>query len=126
MSDLLPLGLKLHNTLKAHNIFHTLLNKATEIVKHIPSYEDLKDDPELLLLIVNIVENIMRKNKYGIDKKDLVLCIYDNLFSLTEEEKTTLEKQIQFLHDNKKIQKVPLLRIVWSYLKKCVRNFLEV
>ena len=59
----IPFGLSLKNTLKAHIKFHEILNDITKIIKSIHAVEDLKHDPELLLLICNLIENTMTNNK---------------------------------------------------------------
>lgn len=114
---MLPYGMKLKNTLKVHNIFHDLLNKVSETISKLPDYKSLKGDPETLKLICCLVENEMSKNTSKIDKKDLVICIVESVFGdLTENEKTNLDTQIQFLHNNGQIKKEKFYKIVGFYL----------
>jgi hypothetical protein len=120
---MLPFGLSLKNSLKVHNLFHDLLNKVSDIVLKLPNYRELKDDPEIVLLICNLVENFMTKNVSKIDKKDLVICIYENVFGeLSNDEKTALEIHIQFLYNNKTIKRQKFYKIigyiVYDYIKR--------
>jgi hypothetical protein len=114
---MLPYGMTFKNTVKVHNLFHDLLNKVSDIIVKIPNYKDLKGDPEILLLICNLVENMMTKNSSKIDKKDLAICVYENIFGeLTDEEKISLDTNIQFLYNNNKIKKQKLFKIVGYYV----------
>ena len=112
----LPLGLAFKNSLLTHNTFHTLLNEVTEVIKTIPNYENLKIDPEMLLLICRIVECKMGKNEQNIDKKDLVISILDKLFSLNDREKEIFKSNIQFLYDNGKIKKASFWKLCLYYI----------
>jgi hypothetical protein len=113
----LPFGLKFKNTLGVHQKFNSVISKITEIIKEVPNHQDLKNDPELLLLICNLVENFFyTRNKNKIDKRDIVICILDDLYNITDEEKTVYEQQIQFLHNNNQIKKQPLHQIIGHYI----------
>ena len=58
-------------------------------------------------IFVTLIENLISKNKQKIDKKKLVLDIMAQVFCFnSDSEKEGLEKQIQFLYDNKLITKV--------------------
>ena len=111
----LPFGLTLKNTLLAHSKFHSLLNEISEIIKSIHAVEDLRKDPELILLICNLIENSMDANKWKIDKKELALSIHDNIFSDTDEEKEHTRLQIQFFYDNGKIKKKKWYKLLITY-----------
>ena len=105
----IPFGLTLKNTLKAHIKFHNILNDITKIIKSIHSVEDMKNDPELLLLICNLIENMMKNNKSKLDKKELALSIHDNIFTNTDNEREDLRRKIQFFYNNGKIKKKTLV-----------------
>lgn len=109
----LPFGLQFKNTLDAHTKFHTLLNDITKILKQIHALEDLKKDPELLLLICNLVKNSINVNKWKIDKKELVVAI--QLFNDTDDEKAQIRSLIQFFYDNNKIKKQKRHKLIMSY-----------
>ena len=82
-----------------------------EIVKRILEFENhlsLKNDPELLKFICDLVENGVKKtdDKNKVDKKELVLEIYSKIFLINENEKKHIGEQIEFLCDNDLIVKV--------------------
>ncbi len=82
-----------------------------EIVKRILEFENhlsLRNDPELLKFICDLVENGVKKTdeKNKVDKKELVLEIYCKVFCLNENEKKHISDQIEFLCDNELIVKV--------------------
>ena len=114
---MLPYGMTFKNSVKVHNLFHDLLNRVSDIVVKIPNYKELKGDPEILLLICNLVENMMTKNSSKIDKKDLAICIVENIFGeLTDAEKTALDTNIQFLYNNNKIKKQKFYKVIGYYV----------
>jgi len=61
---------------------------------------------EFLLLVCNLVEHLVNKKKYNIDKKELVIDVLNAIFSLNATEKVTAENNIQFLFNNKAIKRV--------------------
>ncbi len=81
-------------------------------------------DQELILMVCNCVENLVKK-KYGIDKKSFVVEIMSELFpGLSQLEREHVANACQFLFDNLLIQMVPILEkskyIVWSWIKRKV------
>ncbi len=119
---LLPFGLSLKNTLSAHYSYHNLVNEISGVLKEIHAIEDLKSDPELLLLVCNLIENTLTSNKWKIDKKELAVSIHDNLFNTTEEEKTAIRLQIQFFYDNGKIKKKKWYKLVLVYSMEWIKR----
>jgi hypothetical protein len=112
----LPFGLELKNSLHAHSTFFTLLNETSDIIKSIPEYAKLKGNPELILLLCRILEIKMTTNTTGIDKKELVLCIYQNVFGeMTDDDKAVLKSNVQFLYDNKKIKPASVLKSTLAF-----------
>ena len=66
---------------------------------------------EFLLLICNLVEHLVNKKKYKIDKKVLVVEILNQLFTLNAVEKANVESNIEFLWNNKNIKKVSAFKL---------------
>jgi hypothetical protein len=123
MSELLPFGLTLKNSLVAHNTFYSLLIEVSDIVMKIAEFQKLKNDPELILLMCRILEVKMGKNDSGIDKKELVVSIYQKVFgAITPEEIATLKSSVQFLYDNGKIKGASVIKagiaFVVDYIKR--------
>lgn len=78
----------------------------------ISSYQSLRQnnciDQELVLMVCNSVENLVKK-KYQIDKKSFVVEILEDIFSnLNHVEKENASCVVQFLFDNALIQAVPV------------------
>lgn len=91
------------NKLKSKAFKSELVN---EIIKRMSEFENhatLRGDPELLKFVCELVENGVKDK---INKKELVLDVYIKVFSLNENEKTSIGAQIDFLCDNNLIEKV--------------------
>jgi hypothetical protein len=102
----LPYFLSYKNSLKLHVLYYETLDAVSDIVKKIPRFELLEYDNELLLVICRLVEiKVSSKKVYKIDKKQLVVDIYANIFGKTNfDVKKKLRSDIQFLYDNKTIK----------------------
>lgn len=78
-----------------------------------------KLNQDVLLLICNLVEHMVRDKK--INKKQLVLEIIHGVYPLQPNERTQLESSIEFLHSNgaiKKLSKFYLFCVgIYEYLK---------
>jgi len=74
---------------------------------------------EFLLLICNLVEHLVNKKKYKIDKKILVVEILNQLFTLNAVEKANVESNIEFLWNNKNIKKVSAFKLFCVGVKEC-------
>ena len=119
---LLPFALQFKNALSSHFLFHTTANDIYEIVKQIPEVENLRNDPELLLLISNIAFNTLGKNKQGIDLKQIVITVEDKLFTLTDDEKSALGTQIEFLQNHNKIKSQSSVKLVSFYAFEWIKR----
>jgi hypothetical protein len=80
-----------------------------------------KNDNQLLNLICELVEHLIVK-KDKIVKKDLVIDIYLGLFGLTDDEKQTLENNINFLWSNSMIKKVSMYKLFKTGIKEWFRK----
>jgi hypothetical protein len=119
----LPAGLFLKNTLNVHYTFHEILDKIHTVITSIKHFEDLKTNPELLLLVCRLIEvNLPDNKQMKLDKKDLALQIMNKLFSLTDDEKDATSKQIQFLYDNKKIKAVKWYNAIYYSVKEYIKR----
>lgn len=86
-----------------------------EKVKSLPDFSTLKLNPELILLVCNMVEEGSEK-RHNIDKKELVMRVLENIFKYNESDKRLLDDQIEFLHATKKIKRVRLIVKLVHYL----------
>ena len=120
-------GVVIKNSLQKHTLFYDLMEGIiTRLKNQIKQIEKLKLDPELTLLVCNLIENsIPNKNKYNIDKKDLALQVFSQIFGLSDEDKNIITQQIDFLYNNDKIKKVKFLMNAKNFLSALlVKKFL--
>lgn len=94
-----------------------IVTKIIKRVQEFPDFRNYKDDMEILLFICTLVEHLIvnKKNKEKIDKKEVVLEVYEKCFG-NGINKDVISKNIQFLHDNKKIKKVSFTRYIFGSL----------
>lgn len=76
-----------------------------------------KIDSELLVLICNMLEHLIRK-KDKISKKDLALDILETLFGLTPEEKVSISNNIEFIHSNSMIKNISFYKLFRTGLRE--------
>ncbi len=91
--------IKLNNILKHHYNFEMVKADVLAEFKKIPKIEELKFNPELTTCLMNIIEQVIKKS-HKIDKKNLVIQILTELFTLTELEQEIISKDIDFIHAN--------------------------
>jgi protoheme ferro-lyase len=88
-----------------------------KIIIQINSFENIESyklDPEFISLVANLIEHYV-KTKYGIDKKSLLLDIFNKIFpNVSEEDKTIILKNLQYIYDNEKINKVSYTKFFTS------------
>ena len=111
-------GVDIKNSLQKHTLFYNLLDEIVKkLTTEIKSIDKTKLDPELTLLVCNLLENSFTSgNKYKIDKKQLVIQILTQNFNLHDGEKEIIGQQVDFLFLNKKIKKVRLLKNAKNFL----------
>jgi hypothetical protein len=78
-----------------------------------------KLDSEFLTYLTNIIEFLVDK-KDKVDKKDLALDIFKNLFGANEDELVLIARNIEYLHSNRFIKKVSY----WKLFKCGMREWL--
>ena len=119
--------IKPQNSLRVDQKKTKIKNAIIEKVKSLglSNLDNLKLDNELLSLVMNFIENSIKK-KYKIDKKELLLDIYNELYpNLTQEEKMNLIKNHQFLYENDFLSKIPSSTVVINFLKDLfIKKFL--
>jgi hypothetical protein len=90
-------------------------------IQSLPDQQGLKNDPELVLLICNLIENSISKDD-KINKKETVLNIMTRLFTLSPQEKLQASNIIEFLWENKQIIKISFFKKIFklfvNFLKK--------
>jgi len=84
----------------------------------VENLQEYKHNNEFLVLACNLIEFHCKK-KYGIDKLQLAISIYDRIFAnLTDDEKETIKKNIQFIWNNGHIKKISVYRLFYCGAKE--------
>ena len=97
---------KFKNNIKSHVIFNKTVDQIIEeLKKEIPKIHEMKEQPELILLICNCVENIIKKSD-NCDKKKIVIEVMKSLFNLNNEEITKVDSSIECFCSNNMITKI--------------------
>jgi len=118
MADLqiIPLKNNLLLDWKKQDVKTKIISRVNELNINVSQY---KKDNEFLTLICNLIEYLVTK-KDNINKKELVLSVYNDLFGLSSEEQETLKNNIDIVHLQKKIKAVSY----WKLFKCGVKEFI--
>jgi len=118
--------IKPKNSLRQKEKQNKIKSSIKRRITQIDTYQSLRHhntiDQELVLMVCNCVENLVKK-KYQIDKKSFVVEILSELFpELNQTEKENISQTCQFLFDNLLIQSVPIVEkakyYVWNWIKR--------
>ena len=114
MSSLLDL-IKFSSALKRKKKVADCVKALKDKLAEIPDLGSFRESDELCEIVCNVVENLLAKKakKYKINKKEVVFEVYKELFPkqpLSEAEKETLSKRIEYLHEKGLIHGVPFLK----------------
>jgi len=97
-------------------------NKICDRLNKIENLQIYKVNSEFLVLACNLIEYYVKK-KYNIDKSNLLISIYDTIFAnLTDDEKTTIRQNIQFIWNNGHIKKISVYRLFFTSIKEWVKK----
>ena len=80
-----------------------------------------KNDNQLLNLVCELIEHLVVK-KDKISKKELAIDIYLAIFGLNDDEKKTLENNINFLWSNSMIKRVSMYKLFRTGVKEFFRK----
>ena len=110
MTDLqiVPLQNNLLVDWKKQSIKTKIISRLNELNINIANY---KTDSDFLILVCNLAEYLVNTKKDNINKKELVISVYMDLFGLTPEEQETLKNNVDIIHLQNKIKKVPMWKL---------------
>lgn len=96
-----------------------IVDKIVKRVQALPDFRNFKDDLETLLFICLLCEHLVnnKKNKEKIDKKEIVINAYEKVFG-NSLNKDLICKNIDFLHENKRIKKVSISAMICGTLSE--------
>ena len=113
--------IKFKNTLKAHVIEQKLFNLITCELKGIPNIAEIQHNIELVEYVCNLIENSVKKNnrksKSRVDKKKVVIRIFQSFFGLDDRQVEILDGQIDYLYQNGQIARLPLSQRLYAIVK---------
>ena len=109
---------KLKNKINSRVVFNNTVKQVVEEIQKIPKYNDLKGNPEIVLMVCNCVENI-------ITKKDIVIEVIKTVFNLNDVEIKSLAATIECFWSNGMIVKMKSVEKVGKIIGEWVcRKFL--
>lgn len=106
---------------KRNEIKTAIVERLKEMFKN--NILQYKFDNEFLLLTCSLIEYYVKK-KYNIDKKPLLIEIYDDVFlgSLSCMDKEQVKNNIEFLFNNKKIKKLSNYKLFKTSCKEWIKK----
>ena len=90
---------KIKNKINSHVVLNNTVKQIVEEIQKIPKYNELKGNPEIVLMVCNCVENI-------ITKKDIVIEVIKTVFNLNDVEIKSLAATIECFWSNGMIVKM--------------------
>lgn len=116
MSDLSHIQLRsnLLQNYKFIEVKQKIINRLTEL--HLNDNK-FRIDNELLVLLCNLVEHLVKKSD-GISKKELAVDILKTIYNLSPEEEAGISNNIQFIWSNKMIKKVSNYKLFKTGIKE--------
>jgi hypothetical protein len=104
LEELFP-NADLKNTLQQHYNLNSIILKLIAFVQKIHSFKDLKLEPELTALVLNIVRDEIQDK--SIDQINLVIQVLQQTFNLTPNEIKIIQQQIKYIQSNKLVKGIP-------------------
>jgi len=105
------------HSLKKSQLANDLLVVLRQKVAEYPATHQLKSCQEFILFCCKLIENLVLK-KDKIDKKQLVLDVFKQLFNLQPPELVLLDATVEFLWSNGLICKIPLSKKSINWIKR--------
>ncbi len=106
----------LKNLLQDHVTVNTLISKLTAYIKLIPNFTELRLEPELTKLLMNIVKDEI--NNKDTDQTTILIQALTQTFNLNDKEIAVIKQQITFLKNNGLVKGIPIAK---KYIKSCTR-----
>jgi len=99
--DLIAVTPNLSLEIKANEIKTKIIKRLDELKLTDQKYKLSQD---ILLLVANLIEHLVKDKK--INKKQLLLDIFQQVYNIQANDRSQLEMQLEFLHSNKAIKKL--------------------
>ena len=111
--------IKFKRKLKYSDIENQLVQIVEKRIHELADHNDLRVNPELVLLVCSLVENGAVKKT---NKKELVMKILNNTFSYSNVEHKQVEDIVEFLWANGKIKKVSFGKKALAFCKDWIKR----
>ena len=109
--------LKPKHSLKKAQLANDLIIVLRAKILEYPASHQLKGCSEFILFCCRLIENLVLK-KDKIDKKQLILDVFKQLFNLQPPELLVLDATVEFLWSNSLICKIPLSKKSINWIKR--------
>ncbi len=96
----------LKNLLQDHVTVNTLISKLTAYIKLIPNFTELRLEPELTKLLMNIVKDEI--NNKDTDQTTILIQALTQTFNLDQNEIAIIKQQITFFLNNGLVKGIPI------------------
>lgn len=104
---------------------HEAVEQICAKITSIPRHTEYKLDMELLTMVVVMVEHLIdnKDKKVKINKRDIVFDAYKKCFgNIKAEDLVVLDRGISYLHENGRIKKKGLLRVISTSVCDWIRR----
>ena len=110
--------------LKTHMDTVQVVRLLTDHMQGLPDLPSLKQDLELLNHMCNFLEELSNYSGLGLQKQDVIVDIYKSVYpGLTEDDITTLRKNIDYIHS---IGRIHLRGNLKKYFRVIVQGLLKL
>ena len=114
--QIVPLTNNILVDFKKQDIKNKIIERIQELKLNLPLY---KNDIEFLTLVCNLIEFLVKSKKDNINKVEIALLIYQELYGLSTDEQETLKNNLNIIHLQKKIKKISY----WALFKCGFKEF---
>jgi hypothetical protein len=111
-TEINPLAkVKIKNSLKSFVQQNSLTEQIVKHIQTIPNYQNLKNDVELIKYVCKMIEQLVKQGNskqpegIRIDKKQLVITIFNQIFGLSPNEIAFISSLIEFFVQNVIVKK---------------------
>ena len=100
---------------------NNIVVKIVARLQALPNFREYKDDLENLLYVCVLCEHLVKPSKNvkdKIDKRLLVLEVFEKAYGASNINKDVISSNIDFLHENKRIKKVSMINYICGSLSE--------
>ncbi len=114
--------LKLKGKLRHHNTIYKSIDVAEKLIDDIPHNTVLRLDQQITRVVGDSLINDIPL-KYRVDLKELIVDVIDKKYTLTDDEKDIIRKQVDFLLEDNRIKRISRIRYYSRIIAKATYDF---